>query len=225
MLRQRVVILIERKHSTVPWTFELPSTCSGRREAPRSGAEGFRANRRRFSWRRAGSFGSGGSRPLIASRCLPAPALRARECNSPLDCCMLRMTTRPGMSMMVQQRHGPNMAKISRYVILFSSTNPLMAWKNFATRQNASTYSRAADFCSVINHIPRNLCQKVVPWLAGYGHRIRIGFAILANRRPSLPARGEGASVGYCAHGKAMQSQEKPRLSEGNRRRPDAPFL
>ncbi len=31
--------------------------------------------------------------PLIASRCLPAPAPRARECNSPLDCCMLRMTT------------------------------------------------------------------------------------------------------------------------------------
>ncbi len=34
--------------------------------------------------------------PLIASRCLPAPAPRARECNSPLDCCMLRMTTWPG---------------------------------------------------------------------------------------------------------------------------------
>ena len=34
--------------------------------------------------------------PLIASRCLPAPALRARECNGPLDCCTLRMTTWPG---------------------------------------------------------------------------------------------------------------------------------
>ncbi len=35
--RDSAVILSERKHSTVQWTVELPSTRSERREAPRSG--------------------------------------------------------------------------------------------------------------------------------------------------------------------------------------------
>ena len=93
---QRAVILSERKHSTVPWTVELPSKASAGRPREAELKDPAQLQPKALQAGAARDPSAPAASPLIASRCLPAPALRARECNSPLDCCMLRMATCPG---------------------------------------------------------------------------------------------------------------------------------
>ena len=92
----------------------IPSGVCHPERRPQAGVEGSRAviAESASRCRRTGSFDFGlrpslrmtcpaqgpstpAASPLIASRCLPALASRARECNGPLDCCMLRMATWP----------------------------------------------------------------------------------------------------------------------------------
>ena len=93
-----------RLYGKPPLTLRKPAHCHPERAKRVEGSRAVSTGGA-FSWRRTGSFDSGlrpslrmtypARDPSIPAACA-AHASRARECNSPRDCCMLRMTTWPG---------------------------------------------------------------------------------------------------------------------------------